>query len=134
MQSPYGYLVLNGSEVFPLEKGETTIGRAADCDLVLNDLRVSRTHARISLSSGNFLITDLNSSGGTDVNRRPVVQKLLVPGDIITLAGQIEIVFRVDKHDLPAEFTLYKPEISRLDASLNTGALDPSHLPENKGE
>ncbi|MBI3159873.1 MAG: FHA domain-containing protein [Chloroflexi bacterium] len=134
MQPPYGYLVLNDTEVFPLEKGETTIGRAADCDLILNDLRISRTHARISLSSGNFLITDLNSSGGTDVNHRPVVQKLLVPGDIITLAGQIEMVFRVDVQDLPAGHTLYKPEISRLDASLNTGALDPSHLPDDRGE
>ncbi|TAK11891.1 MAG: FHA domain-containing protein [Anaerolineae bacterium] len=132
MTTPHGYLILNGNQVFPLEKDETVIGRGADCDLMLNDLRVSRSHARISVSNGNFLLTDLNSSGGTDVNHRPIVQKLLVPGDIITLAAQIEFVFRTETQDLPAGHVPYVPEVSRLNASTNTGALDPGILPDNK--
>lgn len=132
MTTPHGYLILNGNQVFPLDKDDTVIGRGADCDLMLNDLRVSRSHARISVTNANFLLTDLNSSGGTDVNHRPIVQKLLVPGDIITLASQIEIVFRTDPADLPADHIPYVPEVSRLNASTNTGALDPTSLPENR--
>lgn len=131
MNGPYGYLVFKDTQVYALEKDEITIGRGADCDLLINDLRVSRVHARITRSNGNVLLNDLNSTGGTDVNHRPIVQKLLAPGDVITLAGQITLVYRARADELPPDWEPYTADITRLDSALNTGSLDPGNLPED---
>ncbi len=130
MAKNYGYLILFDTHVYAMEKDDITIGRGADCDLLLDDPRVSRVHARLTFSNGNALLNDLNSSGGTDVNGRPIVQKLLTPGDVITLAGQVSLVFRASAEDLPAGWTAYEPPIARLDPTVNTGSLDPSSLPK----
>jgi FHA domain len=46
------------------------IGRAADVDLLLEDERVSRHHARVSPSpDGSALVEDLGSANGTFVNQ-----------------------------------------------------------------
>lgn len=42
------------------------IGRSRDCDIVIDDVTVSRRHAELALGeSGHFVLTDLDSSGGT---------------------------------------------------------------------
>jgi pSer/pThr/pTyr-binding forkhead associated (FHA) protein len=45
-----------------------TIGRAADCDLVLDDDYVSTKHARIARGPSGYLLEDLGSTNGTFVN------------------------------------------------------------------
>ena len=44
-----------------------TLGRQSHNDVVVNDIRVSRTHARIECRRGKFVLID-NSSNGTYVN------------------------------------------------------------------
>jgi hypothetical protein len=64
--------MLAGPEVprsFELTTPEVIIGRSAEASLVLSsDATISRLHARISLSGGQVLISDLGSSHGTRVN------------------------------------------------------------------
>ena len=51
---------------FLIEGGATTvIGRDEQCDIVLDDDRVSRRHARLSVSEGAWRIADLDSKNGT---------------------------------------------------------------------
>ena len=50
---------------FPVEKGECTIGRASDNDLIINDFGVSRHHSKIVINNGECYILDLNSRNGT---------------------------------------------------------------------
>jgi pSer/pThr/pTyr-binding forkhead associated (FHA) protein len=50
-----------------LEKTPVTIGRDNDCDLVLDDLFVSRHHARVDQKGGGHIIADDNSRNGTIV-------------------------------------------------------------------
>ena len=45
-----------------------SIGREDDCDLVLDDEKVSRHHAYIEVRDGQASIHDLGSSNGTYVN------------------------------------------------------------------
>ena len=76
------YLVVN-ARIFPLNKHVIKIGRHIDNDLVLNELSISRFHAEIRYEESQFLLTDLNSRGGTFLNNMKIDQGVLFSGDII---------------------------------------------------
>ncbi len=57
---------------------EITIGRVQGNDLVLTKGNVSKRHARILFREGRFIVTDLNSTNGTYVNRRRIAQPTIV--------------------------------------------------------
>lgn len=57
---------------------EITIGRVQGNDLVLPKGNVSKRHARILFREGRFIVTDLNSTNGTYVNRRRIVQATII--------------------------------------------------------
>jgi hypothetical protein len=78
-------------EVYYLEKSVVNIGRREDNDIYLADQRVSRQHAQIRRVRNQHILFDLNSTGGTFVNNRPVVQANLVTGDVISFAGVVMI-------------------------------------------
>jgi len=68
-----------------LKPGSTYIGRREGaCDLKLNDQKVSRLHARVSvLSDGAITISDENSSNGIILRgKRIEMAEFLLPGDI----------------------------------------------------
>ncbi|AKJ15055.1 ABC transporter ATPase [Streptomyces incarnatus] len=72
------------SSVRPLPERSVRIGRAADNDLVVDDLIVSRRHAELRAhSDGTYEIVDLGSHNGTYLNGRPVTRAALGPGDIV---------------------------------------------------
>ena len=52
----------------PIEKDVISIGRARDNEIVIENLSVSRNHARIRREGESFAIADLNSANGTFVN------------------------------------------------------------------
>ncbi|MHC1741325.1 MAG: FHA domain-containing protein [Anaerolineaceae bacterium] len=85
-------LLLEDETLFPLQKPVTNIGRKSSNHLVINDLRISRTHAQIRAVAGGFIIFDIGSSGGTYVNGERVSQRKLRPGDVISLAG-IKLIY-----------------------------------------
>jgi pSer/pThr/pTyr-binding forkhead associated (FHA) protein len=89
---PNAFLILNGAETFILDKPVINIGRRPNNQLVIDDPRVSRSHAQIRVKRGGYLIADLNSTGGTFVNGQRITQQILKPGDVISLAG-IPIIF-----------------------------------------
>lgn len=86
-QSSRAYLILHGSQFFPLDQPVINIGRRGDNHLVIDDLRVSRAHAQIRRTKNQTILFDLNSSGGTFVNGKRITQTMLFPGDVISLAG-----------------------------------------------
>ncbi|MEU9479346.1 FHA domain-containing protein [Streptomyces sp. NPDC048191] len=72
------------SSVRPLPARTVRIGRAADNDLVVDDLIVSRRHAELRAhADGTYEIVDLGSHNGTYLNGRPVTRAPLGPGDIV---------------------------------------------------
>ena len=81
------FLIIHGTKVFPLNKSVIGIGRRMENDLVIDDPRVSRDHAQLRVKNGRFVISDLNSTGGTYVNSQRSHQSVLYPGDVISLAG-----------------------------------------------
>jgi hypothetical protein len=111
------FIIVNGLDTIMLTQPVYNIGRRLENDLVIEDPRISREHAQIRLVKGQFVIFDLDSSGGTFVNSIRVTQQPLFPGDVISLAG-IPLVYGVDN---PAPFS-------------NTGRVEPFHTPEPPGE
>ena len=64
-----------------------TIGRRDTNDIVIDDMRISRTHAQIRCVSDGYMIFDAGSTGGTFVNSTRITQQLLKTGDVISLGG-----------------------------------------------
>jgi len=81
------FLIVDGTRIFTLNGSVVNIGRRADNQLAIDDPRVSRLHAQLRLVRGRYVIFDLDSTGGTLVNGEPVRQGVLMPGDVISLAG-----------------------------------------------
>jgi Protein of unknown function (DUF3662)/Inner membrane component of T3SS, cytoplasmic domain len=78
-----------------LTSDTVTIGRLADCDVVLKDKGASRKHAQLKLRDGTWTITDLGSTNGTRLNGQTVQARELADGDKITI-GTTVIEFRRD--------------------------------------
>jgi adenylate cyclase len=72
--------------------GEVVIGRSPDCQIVLKDFGISRTHAKIVVDEDGIRIADLKSKNGTQVNGVPVVEAPLKDGDRILL-GKFQLAF-----------------------------------------
>ena len=71
-----------------LSPPSTTIGRAQNNDIVLDsDMRVSRHHARLDFSDGQWVIVDAGSANGTTVNGQRVTTHSLKGGDRIRVGG-----------------------------------------------
>lgn len=51
---------------------ELTVGRAAGCQVTLDDTYVSQLHARVFTRDGQIFVEDLGSTNGTYLNRRKV--------------------------------------------------------------
>jgi pSer/pThr/pTyr-binding forkhead associated (FHA) protein len=92
--TPNAYIIVS-SEVFQINGELTNIGRKLDNHIVLNDPRISRNHAQIRVVDGQYILLDLNSTGGTMVNGRKVSKSVLYSGDAISLAG-LDIKFVQD--------------------------------------
>jgi FHA domain-containing protein len=86
----------DGSErTVALASDTVTIGRLADCDVVLKDKGASRKHAQLKLRDGTWTLTDLGSTNGTRLNGQTVQSRELADGDKIMI-GTTLIEFRRD--------------------------------------
>jgi hypothetical protein len=93
-------LLFNNNELIPLSKVVINLGRRSTNDIVINDLRISRTHAQIRKSREGYLIFDVGSSGGTFINGERITNHLLRSGDVISLAGYTMIYTDENNHEL----------------------------------
>src|SRR2546422_2686175 len=86
--------VLEG-KAFDLLEERSTIGRAVDNKVRLEDGTISHHHATLANEGSDYVLRDLNSTNGTRVNGIRVVETKLNNGDIIRL-GSVEIQFEAD--------------------------------------
>lgn len=86
------FVRLDTKERFILDTFPFNIGRAQDCQLRLEDMSLSRQHARIQKTESGLSIEDLDSANGIKVNDISIDQVLLMEGDVITV-GHIKLRF-----------------------------------------
>ncbi len=99
-------VVQRGPEIgqrFELAGPQLTAGRAADSDILLDDVTVSRHHAKfVAREDGGWDVVDLGSLNGTYVNRTSVERVALVSGDLIQI-GKFRLQFLHADEDYTGE-------------------------------
>ncbi|WP_434425809.1 FHA domain-containing protein [Nannocystis pusilla] len=90
---PQNAWVVFGDRAIALERAVTVLGRAPGCDLVLDDVTLSRRTCSLSFdSAGHCIVTDLDSACGVVVNGHKVARAGLHAGDRVYVGS---IVFSV---------------------------------------
>jgi len=90
VQAPASLVLVQGGQpirTWPLAASELTIGRAEQSDIPLADPGVSRNHARVVREGDDFIVEDLRSTNGTEVNGQPIRRRRLANGDLLKLAS-----------------------------------------------
>jgi len=83
---------------YVLDKPKTTAGRSSTCDIMLDDITVSRHHVTFALVDGGVVLTDHGSLNGTYVNRGLINQPTwLRSGDEVQI-GKFRMVVLVKDH------------------------------------
>jgi pSer/pThr/pTyr-binding forkhead associated (FHA) protein len=114
--------------VFKLAASEVIIGRGGDAALQLQDISVSRRHARITHVHGGVQLEDLDSQNGTLLNDQRVREpRLLAAGDTIAI-GVVALVYHSNgphhpSSAQPAHFRPLAEEIRDLERARITAAL-----------
>lgn len=102
------YLIIKGPDdwayQFPLnEEGIIRVGRAADCELRLNEPSVSFRHAILFMYRNRWTLQDNQSRNGTYVNGVMVQELSLSDQDVIKV-GKAEMIFQLaDSEDQPPD-------------------------------
>jgi hypothetical protein len=77
-------------------QGTNLIGRGSSCDIQLDDPTVSRQHARLVATEGQFLLQDLHSTSGTYVDGKqvdPSAASPIMDGSVVSV-GNTGLVLR----------------------------------------
>lgn len=123
---------LGGARVTPITRGISTIGRAQRNAIVLLDPSVSREHARLIASDGDWWIENCSATNSVEVGGQslaPGQGAALKPGDVVRL-GQtaLQLVATYPRDARPAPSTSSTPS----DSSQNAAQRD--FLAESTGE
>lgn len=66
-------------------KSVITIGRSSSCDIIIQNDKVSRVHARISLVGGQYVYEDVGKNGS-------VIGGRIIHGEKVSVAAGVEIL------------------------------------------
>lgn len=70
--------------------GEVSIGRAAGCQVTIDDTYASQIHARVFNRDNQWQIEDLGSTNGTWLNRHKVSGPMVIkPGDVVQIGNTV---------------------------------------------
>jgi predicted component of type VI protein secretion system len=83
----YGELTpVGGGDPIPLLKKHLLVGRRESCDIVLRFDNVSAHHCQLTVNGGYWFVRDMDSRNGVKVNGVRIGEKLLEPGDELSVA------------------------------------------------
>ena len=113
-------------KMFKIEQQETVLGRSSKADMYVNDVGISRSHARLITWGDDVFVEDLQSANGTYLNGERLTRRVqLTDGDKITLGSTTILKFTYHDH---LDETFQK---QMLDAALRdglTGAFNKNYL------
>lgn len=113
------------NKVYPIN-GETTLGRAPECDLSFSVTHLSRKHAQLFLRNGQLMVKDLGSANGTFVNGKQVEEAKLNRGDELRLDT---LSFTVIGPGADSDKTVMRSAVTALPVTPRETAASPSAAP-----
>jgi pSer/pThr/pTyr-binding forkhead associated (FHA) protein len=114
-----------------IRDGESlVVGRDPGCELVIEDPRVSKRHARLGWCDSGWTLEDLGSKNGTTVNGEPATGTELRDGEAISFGG---LAARFERLTAAQAATLDMERLTRIEttARIRRGLhaeLEPAHL------
>ncbi len=113
---------------------EYSIGRASDNDIILNDRRVSRKHARIESTATGFKVVDGYIENGqlkrsvnhVFINGSPMLEKDLQPGDRVMIGETYLAYSEADTPVIPIADSVLRPATEPVVASAGFTAPTPT--------
>lgn len=117
-------LVICGAQQQELRSGSLLLGRVAECDFMLDDPLVSRTHARISLEDDGVRVEDLHSTNGVYLNGERLAHSVLLNASDELLIGTQQLQFSELRASSIAPFAMgeEQPTTPMLDRSVPPAA------------
>ncbi len=80
----------SSNKIYEIKNKPVSIGRSKECDIILNDLEISRKHTILQNENGNLIISDLESKNGVYVNDIRINKKAkLKNGDIVEVGRYV---------------------------------------------
>jgi two-component system cell cycle response regulator len=79
------------------DKSEITIGRGANNDIQIDNLAVSKTHAKIIRHPHHYTVVDLKSTNGTFLNDEQIKKANLNCDDIVTIGKHTLQIIATDE-------------------------------------
>ncbi len=112
--SPLWAIEYSGQRFFLRE--EAIIGRASECDIVIDGHLVSRKHAKLNVTGVGVFVEDLGSVNGVRVDGSLIAKKtLLQPGSRISIADVLMVLVRADG-DRKSRITAHTPTQTSFEA------------------
>ncbi len=89
------------SKVYRLQDYKLTVGRDKTCQIVLDDVMVSREHCELWLnSSGKVVVRDMNSTNGSIIDDNKIVQDVLSSHSRLKIGNHIIKVEYKDSQEI----------------------------------
>jgi serine phosphatase RsbU (regulator of sigma subunit)/pSer/pThr/pTyr-binding forkhead associated (FHA) protein len=84
----------NKGKSIPFDRDELIVGRLTYCDIVVNQKNVSRQHARLLRSGGEYFVEDLNSTNGTFLNGKRVRSRTRLKDQDLIRVYNVTVIFQ----------------------------------------
>src|SRR5215813_8637398 len=125
-------VILKGPETgkeFTLPSFATLLGRQADCTICLESQAVSRHHAQILFENKRFLIEDLNSSNGTFLNGKRILDRMPLTDKDTLQVGPYLFGLRLDPPPpmLPEDSMVIREQVNAQLTDQSLYGQDPAH-------
>jgi len=90
---PIELISLDDKRRFPITHQRVVLGRNASCDIQLDRSGISGEHCEFHFENTGWIVSDLNSKNGTEVDGRRIQKQILFPGNTLSIAASYH--FRV---------------------------------------
>ncbi len=117
---------------FKFDKESIIIGRDSTCDVQIDNVGVSRHHARIEKNGDIYMVLDLGSGNGTFIRGKRVTKHNLNDGDEISI-WNYSIYFRLPHAKTAGREEAAKSDMKKQDLDM-TIAIDPKQLERKQRE